>query len=98
MYKQGELVIFGLENFTSVFQKQGGNLNFEKNVIFLEFFGFTLCFRTFQAKKIGISSEKVQGPKFFCYGMHFEVLSTKYVKINNFRQFFKKIATKFLIF
>ena len=51
VYKQGELVIFGLENFTSVFQKQGGNLNFEKNVIFLEFFGFTLCFRTFQAKK-----------------------------------------------
>ena len=41
VYKQGELVIFGLENFTSVFQKQGGNLNLEKNVIFLEFFGFT---------------------------------------------------------
>ena len=25
--------------------------NFQKNVEFLEFFGFTLCFRTFQAKK-----------------------------------------------
>ena len=47
VYKQGELVIFGLENFTSVFQKQGGNFNFEKNVEFLEFFGFTLRFRTF---------------------------------------------------
>ena len=34
------------------FAKQGGNLNFEKNVEFLEFLGFTLCFRTFQAKKI----------------------------------------------
>ena len=42
--------IFGLENFTSVFCKTGGNLNFEKNVEFLEFLGFTLCFRTFQAK------------------------------------------------
>ena len=98
MYKQGELVIFGLENFTSVFQKPGGNLNFEKNVIFLEFFGFTLCFRTFQAKKSQKSQKKFKLTEFFCYGMHFEVLSTKYVKINNFRQFFKKIATKFLIF
>ena len=88
VYKQGELVIFGLENFTSVFQKQGGNLNFEKNVIFLEFFGFTLCFRTFQAKKVRKVRKSSSCPKKFCYGMHFEVLSTKYVKINNFRQFF----------
>ena len=45
--------VFGPENFSlkSVFQKQGGNFNFEKNVEFLEFFGFTLCFRTFQAQK-----------------------------------------------
>ena len=41
---------FGLENFTSVFSKIGGNFSFLKNVEFLEFFGFTLCFRTFQAK------------------------------------------------
>ena len=34
------------------FSKTGGNYNFEKNVELLEFFGFTLCFRTFQAKKI----------------------------------------------
>ena len=45
-------MIFGFENFTSVFCKTGGNFNFEKNVEFLEFLGFTLCFRTFQAKKI----------------------------------------------
>ena len=44
--------VFGPENFLSVFQKQGGNFNFEKNVEFLEFFGFTLRFRTFQEKKI----------------------------------------------
>ena len=37
----------GPEIFPSVFQKQGGNFNFEKNVEFLEFFGFTLRFRTF---------------------------------------------------
>ena len=39
------------ENFTSVLQNQGENFIFEKNVELLEFFGFTLCFRTFQAKK-----------------------------------------------
>ena len=33
------------------FQSRGEILVFLKNVEFLEFFGFTLCFRTFQAKK-----------------------------------------------
>ena len=42
---------FGHENFTSVFQNQGENFIFEKNVEFLEFLGFTLRFRKFQAKK-----------------------------------------------
>ena len=32
------------------FKNRGGNFSFLKNVEFLEFFGFTLCFRTFQAK------------------------------------------------
>merc|ERR1712102_174551 len=30
--------------------------------------------------------------------MHFEVLSTKYVNFNNFRQFFENFAIKFLFF
>ena len=34
------------------FKNRGEILVFWKNVEFLEFFGFTLCFRTFQAKKI----------------------------------------------
>ena len=51
VYKQGELVIFGLENFTSVFQKPGGNLNFEKNAIFLEFFWFYSMFQDISSKK-----------------------------------------------
>ena len=34
------------------FKNRGENFSFLKNVEFLEFFGFTLCFRTFQAKKI----------------------------------------------
>ena len=33
------------------FKNRGEILVFEKNVEFLEFFGFTLCFRTFPAKK-----------------------------------------------
>ena len=33
------------------FKNRGENFSFLKNVEFLEFFGFTLCFRTFQAKK-----------------------------------------------
>ena len=40
------------KNFLFVFQNQGENSIFEKNVEFLEFYGFTLRFRTFQAKKI----------------------------------------------
>ena len=44
------LVFSVLENFTSVFQKQGGILVLKKIVEFLEFSGFTLHFRTFQAK------------------------------------------------
>ena len=32
------------------FKNRGENFSFLKNVEFLEFFGFTLCFRTFQAK------------------------------------------------
>ena len=35
------------EKIRSFFQKQGGNFNFEKNVEFLEYFGFTLRFRTY---------------------------------------------------
>ena len=38
--------------FYKCFSKVGGNFSFFKNVEFLEFFGFTLCFRRFQAKKI----------------------------------------------
>ena len=34
------------------YSKTGGNFSFEKNVEFLEFFGISLRFRTFQAKKI----------------------------------------------
>ena len=30
--------------------------------------------------------------------MHFEVLSTKYVNFNNFRQFFENFVIKFLFF
>ena len=52
MYKASLRPRLGPENFTSDFQKQGANFSFEKNVEFLEFFGFTLRFRTFQAKKI----------------------------------------------
>ena len=38
--------------FYKCFSKIGGrNFSFLKNVEFLEFFGFTLCFRTFPAKK-----------------------------------------------
>ena len=39
-----------LGNCTSVFQMWGEILILKKNVEFLEFFVFTLCFRTFQAK------------------------------------------------
>ena len=37
--------------FYKCFSKPGGNFIFEKNVEFLVFYGYTLCFRTFQAKK-----------------------------------------------
>ena len=37
MYKQGELVIFGLENFTSVFQKPREILILKKMLYFLSF-------------------------------------------------------------
>ena len=40
-----------LGNIRSVFQIKGEILVLKKNVQFLEFFGFTLRFRTFQAKK-----------------------------------------------
>ena len=36
--------------------------------------------------------------KKICSGMHFEVLSTKYVNFNNFRPFFENFVTKFLFF
>ena len=39
--------------FGSIFQKkQGGNLKIEKYVKFIEFFGFTECFRTFESKNL----------------------------------------------
>ena len=43
--------LFWTWKFYKCFSKIGGNLSFFKNVEFLEFFGFTLCFRTFPAKK-----------------------------------------------
>ena len=42
--------ILDLKILQVFFKNRGGNLVFLKNVEFLEFFGFTLCFRTFQAK------------------------------------------------
>ena len=33
-----------------------------------------------------------------CSGMHFEVLSTKFVNYNHFRQFFENFVIKFLFF
>ena len=50
------LVFSMLENFTSVFQKQGEILVLKKIVEFLEFSGFTLHFRTFQAKKVFLNN------------------------------------------
>ena len=50
------------------FKNRGENFSFLKNVEFLEFFGFTLCFRTFQAKKfffkIFQTDRKISLPKY----------------------------------
>ena len=43
--------ILDLKILQVFFKNREEILVFEKNVEFLEFFGFTLCFRTFQAKK-----------------------------------------------
>ena len=44
--------ILDLKILLVFFKNRGENFSFLKNVEFLEFFGFTLCFRTFPAKKI----------------------------------------------
>ena len=50
------------------FKNRGENFSFLKNAEFLEFFGFTLCFRTFQAKKIFFkifqTDRKISLPKY----------------------------------
>ena len=51
LYKASLVQRFGPEIFYVFFKKSGEILILKKNVEFLEFFGFTLRFRTLQAKK-----------------------------------------------
>ena len=45
------LFILDLKILQVFFKNRGENFSFLKNVEFFEFFGFILCFKTFQAKK-----------------------------------------------
>ena len=52
------------------FKNRGGNFSFLKNVEFLEVFGFTLCFRTFQANfffKNFQTDRKISSPNHVVY-------------------------------
>ena len=45
-----------------------------------------------------ISQTQLKFSKKICSGMHFEVLSTKYVNFNHFRQFFENFVLKISLF
>ena len=70
--------------FYKCFSKVGGNFSFLKNVEFLEFFGFTLCFRTFQAKifffKIFQTDRKISLPIHVVFPWDLEKL--QYTRVN----------------
>ena len=87
--------------FTSVFQKCGWNFSFQKNVEFLEFFGFTLCFRTFQAKKFfskffRLIEKFITKSRSFSLGLgKITAYQSEHFGLENFTSVFSKIGGKF---